>query len=75
MFRAGTKLTRSVRDTQVQHLALPHDIVQAVHDLLNRRGVVPPVHVEDIDVVGTKLLERGVELRISQIPPHAMRIV
>lgn len=33
-------------------------MVQAVHDLFDAGGVVPPVHIEDVDVRRAQLLER-----------------
>ena len=35
--------------------------MKGVDDLLNRGCPVPPVHIQDIDVGGTKLLERSLD--------------
>ena len=50
-----------VRHAEVQHLALHDERVQGVHHLLDARHVVPPVHVEDVDIIGTQFLERSVD--------------
>ena len=42
---------------QIEHFALRDQVMKGVHDLLNRGGPLPPVHVQDIDVRGTKFLE------------------
>ena len=31
--------------------------MKRVHDLLDRRGPIPPVHVQDIDIRGAEFLE------------------
>ena len=46
-----------VGDAEVQHLALHDELVQAVHDLLDGGGVVPPVQVQHVDVGGAQLLQ------------------
>ena len=43
---------------EVEDLSLRHKRVQAVHDLLDARGVVPPMDVENIDIVSPQFLER-----------------
>lgn len=50
-----------VRDAEVEHLALRDERVQAVHDLFDAGHIVPPVEVEDVDVVGAQLLEGCLE--------------
>ena len=46
---------------QIQDFALHDQVIQAVHDLLHATGVVPPVDVEDVDVVRAELLEGVVD--------------
>ncbi|CAK5266107.1 unnamed protein product, partial [Mycena citricolor] len=41
----------SVRNAEVQDLALHHEIVQSVHDLLDAGVPIPPVQVQDVDVL------------------------
>jgi len=53
--------SRSVRYTEVQDLSRPHDIIQGKHNLLDGRRVVPPVDIEDINVIGLQLDQRGLE--------------
>lgn len=48
---------RTVRDAEVEDLALLDENVEAVHDLLDRGHVVPPVQVEDVDPVRLQLPE------------------
>ena len=42
---------------QIEHFALCDKVMKGVHDLLNRGCPIPPVHIQDIDIRGTKLLE------------------
>lgn len=42
---------------EVQDLSLRDKVVQTVHDLLNRGLVVPPVHVQKVNVVRSQLLQ------------------
>ena len=57
--------SRSIGYTKVQDLSRPDDIVQGEHDLLDGRRVIPPMNIEDIDVIGLQLdqgcLERVLE--------------
>ena len=46
-----------VRHAEVENLALHYEVVQAIHDFLNAAGVVPPVNVQDVDVVRAKFLQ------------------
>lgn len=59
--------TRRVRDPEVQDLATLDDLVQTLHDLLDRRGVIPPVNVEDIDIVGLELEQRAFERVLERL--------
>ena len=43
---------------QIEHFAQRDEMVKRVHHFLNRSGPIPPVHIQDVDVRGTKLLER-----------------
>lgn len=52
---------RRVRHPEVEHLAGGDERVQAVHDLLDGGGKVPPVHVQQVDVVGAQLLQAAVD--------------
>ncbi len=40
---------------QVKDLSLGNEVVEAIHDLFDWGFKVPPVHVENIDVIGSKL--------------------
>lgn len=50
-----------VRDTEVEDLACKDELVQALHDFLDAGGEVPPVHVEEVDVVCSELLQAGLD--------------
>ena len=54
-------MKRSRRTHKVENLALLDEDVQSLHHLLNAGVPVPGMHVEEVDIVGTKLLERRVE--------------
>lgn len=41
--------------------------MQTVHDLLDARGVVPPVDKEDVDVVRTELLQRCLDGHVQRL--------
>ena len=49
---------RSVRDAEVEDLAGCDDVVEGLHQLGNGSRELPPVDVEQVDVVSLKLLER-----------------
>jgi hypothetical protein len=51
----------SIGYTKVQDFSRPHNIVQGKHNLLDGRRVIPPVNVEDINVIGLQLEQRGFE--------------
>jgi hypothetical protein len=42
---------------QIKHLPLDDQIMKRVHDLFDRGGPIPPVHVQDVDIRGAQLLE------------------
>ena len=42
---------------QIKHFSLGDQVMKRVHDLLNRGGPIPPVHVQDIDIRGAQFLE------------------
>ena len=43
---------------QIEHFALHDQVMKRIHDLLNRGRPVPQVHVQDVDIRCTELLER-----------------
>ena len=43
---------------QIEHFALRDEMVKRVHHFLDGSSPIPPVHVQDVDVRGAKLLER-----------------
>jgi hypothetical protein len=42
---------KSLRDTEVKNLALKDKGVKGVHNFLDGSSVIPPVEVEDVDVL------------------------
>ena len=50
-----------VGDTEVQDLAGGDEVVEAVHDFFHGGGEVPPVDVEEVDVIGLELLETALD--------------
>jgi hypothetical protein len=42
---------------QIKDFSLGNQVMKRVHDLLDRGGPIPPVHVEDIDIRGAEFLE------------------
>ena len=51
-----------ISDThQVENLSLYYQVMKSVHHLLNAGRVIPPMNVENIDVVRTKLLQGRVD--------------
>lgn len=51
--------------TKIQNLALIGRGVEGLHDLWDRRGPVPPVHVKDVDVARLELLQAGFEADVQ----------
>lgn len=70
---------RRVADAQVQHFSALHEVVETLHHLLDPRGEVPVMHVQQVDVAGLQLLQRrldahgqrfgvvGAEIRLQQL--------
>jgi len=50
---------KEVNTYEVEDLALLNENVKRVHDLLDRRRVVPPMHVENVNICCTQLVERA----------------
>lgn len=42
---------------EVENLPLDYQVMKSVHHLLNAGRVIPPMDVENVDVVRTKLLQ------------------
>ena len=58
---------RRIRDPEVEDLAGLDDRVQGVHDFGDGGRPVPPVEVEDVDVLGPQLLERVAEGEMERL--------
>ncbi|VUC25490.1 unnamed protein product [Clonostachys rosea] len=56
---------RAVRNGKIKDLALLHNVVKAVHDLLDGRGLIPVVEVQDINPVCLKLRQRVSEADVK----------
>ena len=63
-----------VGDAEVEHFALAHDIVEALHELGDADGEVPPVHVQDVQVVGLQLLQAVAEGDVQGFGPVAAEV-
>jgi len=50
---------RSVGNSEVEDFALLDQLMQAPHNLFDARLVVPPVDIEEINVIGAKFLQRS----------------
>jgi hypothetical protein len=53
---SSTKENGKVR-YQIKHFSLDDQVMKRVHDLLDRGGPIPPVHVQDIDIRGAQFLQ------------------
>ena len=43
---------------KIKNFSLRDQVMQAIHNLFNGGDEVPPMNVKDVNVVGTKLLQR-----------------
>ena len=59
--RFGNNPGRCVGHAEIEHLALNDEVVQAIHDFLHAGGIVPPMELQDIDVVCAELFQRRVD--------------
>ena len=50
---------RSIGDSDVEHLALTHQVVERSHRFFGGRELIPDVHPVQIDVVGFQALQAG----------------
>lgn len=48
----------AVRDTLVKYLSLLNEDMEAIHNLLDGRGMIPVVHIQNIDPVSSEFLQR-----------------
>lgn len=56
-----------VAHAQVQDLAGLDHLVQALHEFGNARGEVPPMHIEQIYVVGLELLQGSIDRNAERL--------
>ena len=59
--------SRRVTDTQVQHFAALHHVVQALHQFWDRCRKVPPVDVEQIDVIRLQFLQASFQGNVQRL--------
>lgn len=52
--------SRCIRNTKVKNLASSNQSIESMHNLLNTGSEIPPMHVEQVDVIRTHLLQRTV---------------
>ena len=62
---------------QIQDFALHNQVIQAIHDLLDATGVVPPMDIENIDIVSPQFLERRFKGDVQglQVIPDIRRLL
>lgn len=67
---------------EIQHFTRSHQIMQTVHDLLDGGAIVPKVHVQYVDVRGSKLAQgvfdcdvHGLEIVAHVVGPYLDRLV
>jgi hypothetical protein len=53
---------------RIKHFSLDDQITKCVHDLLDRGGPIPPVHVQDIDIRRPQFLEGCLDGELCMIP-------
>lgn len=53
--------SRCITDTQIQHLPTLHKLVQALHHLGDTSCEVPPMHIEQVNIVCLELLQAGLD--------------
>jgi len=53
--------SRCVRDTKIENLASSDQSIETMHDLLNTSGEIPPMNIQQIDIIRTHLLQRTVD--------------
>ena len=56
-----------VADAEVEDFSRRDDVVERVHELGDRSGVVPPVDVEQVDVARLEFLEAGLERDVQTL--------
>lgn len=59
--------SRRVAYTEIQNLAPLHHVVERLHQLRDACGEVPPVDVEQVNIVGLKLLERSLKRQMERL--------
>jgi hypothetical protein len=52
---------RCIGDSEVQHFASINQGIESMHDFLDTCGKVPPVNVEEVNVIGAELLQRAID--------------
>ena len=44
---------------EIEYLSLSDEVVKTIHYFLNTGRVVPPVDIEDVDIIGPKFFQRS----------------
>jgi hypothetical protein len=65
---------RCIRDTKVEDLALSNQGVETMHDFLNTRSEVPPMNVQQINIISTQLLQRTVDRNVHGLEGIADKV-
>lgn len=62
--KSFSKSWTHVRDSKVENFTRLDENIETIRDLLDGSGPVPPVQVQDIDVISLKLGERISDLKM-----------
>lgn len=62
---------------EIQDFSLSDEVVQTVHDLLDAGSVIPPMHIENVDVVCLEFLERRLhgDVQRLDVVPEILRLL
>lgn len=52
---------------QVKHFPLHNQVMQSIHDFLNTCFIIPPMNIQDINIVGPELLQACVDTEVERL--------
>jgi hypothetical protein len=58
--------SRRITNPQIQHLPTRHQLIQALHHLRHARREIPPMHIQQVDVIRLQFLQ-------ARLDAHAQR--
>jgi hypothetical protein len=53
--------SRRIAHPQIQNLATAYQLIKTLHQLRHTRRKIPPMHIQQIDVVGLQFLKTGLD--------------